>query len=659
MPYAEPGPDGAPSTPPLRWPAPGLEPLHAAAWSHIPPLAIGAAVLALTLLGSIVVPRPFWSASPFSSAWWIPLVAAVLGLGLFVRGLAGLAALLRDAARATALGYPAGIIAWTTTDYGRDAGFLLQGARQYAELPTPVRRRLLNLRVAGATAYCAAGIWVPAAIAAGVAAAARGVLPDATALLAFVLGPAAVLLLTGVGCRAVEGAATSTASRDWWRRGSAERALRSEAAAWQAGYRELSEATSQTSVGAAGRRIAGTRALAWSMAGLAVLLPIPLVTVSLASATGPALAHVMAPRHHVIAMRTARAAVLQPFVLPADSGITAQQAGEALQALAWVGRHPDRALPLERRPVRHYADAWEGGMERPASLEPFETVAPLLIGRSRRIAAEERRYLEQTAQHAAHAELRTLARAQTIDVAGTRWVDDLPSQATLYDLPMPRAAAIREAALHHIALAVLQASDGDIVQAETTLREVISAGLLLTRDGLLLTDMFVGGAIADAGATALTALYDVVGRRREADGIRLARTGLEAMGAASRAIHNGGGRRTGPGELMATLQNETLPRSVRWESFVQLQAVAGCINPHTAVFGPDRSYTNWVEDSRAALVSRDSEEALFAAALNGIGAGARDSRRADLVRGMAALTLGRSTDANSCASVLGSIASVY
>jgi hypothetical protein len=87
---------------PLRWPPPGLESLHGAAWRAVTPLAAGALVLTAPLLWAVARRTPFWSTGPWGSTWWIILALTVLGVMLAIGGVARVVELLRDSVRSTA-----------------------------------------------------------------------------------------------------------------------------------------------------------------------------------------------------------------------------------------------------------------------------------------------------------------------------------------------------------------------------------------------------------------------------------------------------------------------------------------------------------------------------------------------------------------------------
>ncbi|CAN5628519.1 hypothetical protein BH23GEM9_BH23GEM9_05270 [soil metagenome] len=651
------GPGATPS--PLRWPAPGLEPIHGAAWPPITLLAVGGAMLSLPLLGAIATPSPFWSTGPFGTSWWVPLVASVLGLSMVIRAMDRTARALLAAARAARQGYGWDLIAYTATDLTRDAGFLLQGLREYSTLGERERRWMLNARVVATFSYLAALLWVPLALSFGVLLAGRGVITARDGLLSMVLIPAAALLLIGIGCRLLDGLSTGRARKLWLREAGAGAAIDAEAAAWRTQFDERHATTSRRlgRPAMSGRQVmsAPLRGLGWAVVLAAVLLPLPLVTVAMASAVGPALAHITVPGFGATATRLARAAVLEPYSLDTDATITPARAGQALHALTFVGSDREPSQPVERAPDLRYAEPWSRGIAAPASLPPTDRFGTELFPRVGSLTAEELHYLEQLSSHPALAELKLLARAEAADIAGARWVAEHAKNVAMHELPLPRTRPLIEAANSHIAGAVLHTARGENDAAEERLREVISMGLLLTREGPTLLDVLVGNKIAETGGHALLGFFEATGQHRHAEAIRLARAGVDALDEASKAMR-GARWEYEPHDLMASVENELLPRGMRWERLMNVQLVAGCLNAHNAVFGLGSEYRDWLGRARASLVRFPSEEALFAASTNGLG-GELLTRRGDVVQRLVGVTL-RGGGNGSCATVMGAMVSL-
>ena len=86
---------------------------------------------------------------------------ALAGLLILLTGLERLTRLLFDGSKAVQRGHDWATIAFVVSDARHDAGFLLQGARQYSTLEERDRRMLLAARVVAGCGYAAALIWMP------------------------------------------------------------------------------------------------------------------------------------------------------------------------------------------------------------------------------------------------------------------------------------------------------------------------------------------------------------------------------------------------------------------------------------------------------------------------------------------------------------------
>ena len=166
----------------VSWPPPGLEASQGKLWPPIALIAIGDFTLVLPLLWSVATEHELWSFGPFGTSWWIPLLTTTVGLLVLLNGLTRLAGLLRLAAKAGKQGHGWLMVVQVASDFPRDTGFLLQGARLFAEMPPAKRSLMLVTRVVGAAAYVFAALWVPFGFAVSIMLGARGL-----------LGPAGVL----------------------------------------------------------------------------------------------------------------------------------------------------------------------------------------------------------------------------------------------------------------------------------------------------------------------------------------------------------------------------------------------------------------------------------------------------------------------------------
>src|SRR5690606_13187407 len=148
---------------------------------------------------------------------------------------------------------------------------------------------------------------------------------------------------------------------------------------------------------------------------------------------------------------------------------------------------------------------------KPLTMPNLEAFGTQLLPRATSLTAEETAYLERVVHYPALRDLSRVARAREADLTAARW--NIASLAGMsgFDLPVPRFGGLRDATQFHTAKAILELANGDVAAADTTLREVISVGLLVMREGTTMIDVMVGTAIARNGAAALESLYRATG----------------------------------------------------------------------------------------------------------------------------------------------------
>jgi hypothetical protein len=635
---------GSADSTPLRWPPPGLESFQGVAWRAVALLAAGTCTMMVPMLPGVAGAQSFWSTGLFGASWWIPVATALIGLLILLAGMERLTRLLLDGAKAVQRGHDWLTVAYVLSDARHDAGFLLQGARQYATFQERDRRMLLAARVVAVIGYAASMIWVPLAFSLGVVLAGRGILGGGGALNALVLIPAALLLLAALLAHVFEARTTHGLARAWRREMTSETRLLDEVSDWRA-----DRATRLIHLTPATHRTLPARAVAIGFILVALLLPLPIVTIALASAIGPALGQLAVPRVESSAARVAKAAMLEPYAVAASGTMTAQEAGAALHALAFTGTRATLS-PSEREPVKRY-DPWPRE-SKPVTMPNLEAFGTQLIPRATTLTAEETAYLERVVQYPALADLSAVARARTADIAGARWNIERLAGMSLIDLPATRFNGLRDATQFHTAKAVLELSRGDVEAAETTLREVIAIGLLLMREGTSHIDVLVGSSIAANGGAALQSLYRTTNRHEEADAMLRPQEGIDRMETLTRALRSDGTVDALLRRSVVMTANETLPRGMRWEALLAIQLGAGCLNPHSVVFGHGRQYEEWVETTRAALVRYPSEQALFDVVLRGPMLPDDLHHRATVLQRLFGVTLGRSETTRTCAALM-------
>ena len=639
-----------PAAPPLSWPPPGLEPIHGRLWRIIGTLATGGIIMVAPLLWALAVEHPFWSLGPMEGNWQIGTGLALFGLAVLLLGFAALVRLLRAAAHAADVGYGAATIWETAADSNRDTGFLIQGRRHFSHFDAAGRAALVRDRLRAAFLMLAAALWLPASFAVGVLLAARGWV-SAPGIWLLTLGPAAVLAVIGGVIEISQSVRVSAAQNAWLAESGGEQRVLDEVRGWQA---RLSAAGDQVAMGSGTpARARQLRLGAVAMVALFLLVLVPTATIALTSGVGPALASTAVPTFLSVQETAGAAEVLRVYRLESDPALSPLAAGEALQNLVFVGP-AQRPEPMERAPRARYEQPWFVDAE--TFPDPFsETAARDLIARTfSSFTPEERASLQQAAAHPAHAELAQLGRAPLADVVSGRWSLPFPDGSSLFDLPWPRFAGIRTAGLAHVARAAVEMSQGRTADAEQTARELISAGFLLIDEGPTLIDNMMGVSWVNMGGDALEELYRKTGREAEADRLKSARESAALSASMARVGNGEQDIHTLLRGIPALVERDDAMRGLRWEYLATFNMLAPCINLQKMVFGPDKTYVDWMDRAQKGLVRVPGEGALFELARSGA-SGVGDGPTTGALPRLLSLTLGTQTQPGSCARLVSAL----
>ncbi|HEX7119484.1 MAG TPA: hypothetical protein VF212_11890 [Longimicrobiales bacterium] len=198
-------------------------------------------------------------------------------------------------------------------------------------------------------------------------------------------------------------------------------------------------------------------------------------------------------------------------------------------------------------------------------------------------------------------------------------------------------AAWRAAAEAMVARALLALDAGRVADAETTLREVVSVGVLLADASPFIIDALAGAGVAGLGLTTLRALYAATGRPAEAERIASLSDAVQraasVAGGGVRAAFAGAGGRAGaaPG---AVALDEDAPRALRWAMASAHVGITECGSLRHRLFGESQAYRAWKEKARATLVRSPGEAGLFEVMVE---TPVRFGRRRDGAGGIAAL----------------------
>ncbi|MFV2006418.1 MAG: hypothetical protein ACC667_03185 [Longimicrobiales bacterium] len=569
----------------------------------------------LPLIWSLAASQEFWSLGPLGENWQLGLAITLVGLAVLFVAFFLLFSLMRAAGRAADLGYGFLTIAEVTTDLSRDTGFLLQGKRHYSRFRRDQRGTLVMARLTGAILLLVSSLWLAVGFAVAVALAARGVIGPRDVWF-FTVGPSVVFFVIGGGLYVAQAIRIRMARLSWLSDdGVGGWSVREEATRWS---ERLDDARSMIALDAGARsqgRLFRNAALLTVL--LFVIMAVPILTISITGAVGPILAEIAIPQFLSVQEMAGAIEPLRRYRLEADPSISPVQAGLALNNLAFVGLVPD-GEQFELAPTRTYPEHW---FPNPGSFPDIfqEDVArDLMVRTDGGFDTDELAALRQAATHPAQGELEILARAGEADLVSTRWQVPFPDTLSMFTMPLPRFTEIRYAALANVSRAAVEVIDGNPVQAEQILYQLISAGFLLVDHGPTLIDNLMGVVIVGLGGDALEGLYEVLGRTEDLSTLKWARESAAAAAHASRLGVNEDDIHTVLKSIPSIVEDEAALRGLRWEYLATFNMLAPCINLHKMVFGPDETYDDWLLRTEAALVRFPGEAPLFELASSGV-----------------------------------------
>lgn len=638
------------SSPPLSWPPPGLERLQGGLWQVIGLSWTGSLILVLPLLWALAVEQPFYSLGPFEDNWELGMAIAALGALLIVVAFAHLWLLTRSAGRAADMGYGTKTIMEVACDLGRDTGFLIQGKRHFGALDEERQIALVNARLRGAVLLLAAAVWLAVGFGVAILLAARGfVTPSGIWLMT--VAPTALMAAAGALSIISQNTTVRGLQTEWNAQEGVNR-IRSESEAWN---ERLDQAGSAVVLGPGSRQEGGRFRVGSTIVLVLFVLGFgPAVTIAVTTSIGPMLAEIAVPSFLAVQEMAGGAEVLRRFAVEKDPSVSPQEAGTALQNLAFVGFNGP-AEPMEQTPGTLYETGW---FPTPDFPDPFsESVASDLMSRPlSEFSVEEQAALLQAFSHPAHADFHLLARAEMADVVSGRWTLPFPDSMTFQELPWPRFQAFRTAGLAQVAKATVELSRGQSGNAEHTLRELISTGFLLIDQGPTLLDNLIGVELTRMGADGLEGYYRRIGEGDRAESLQWAREGALAASRKARAGLTPGDARALLQGVPDLVENGEALRGLRWEYFATFNMLAPCINLQKMVFGPDATYNEWRRRVERAIVRVPGEQELFDLAESGVlGSGGQELH--GFLPRFLSLVLGREGAPGSCASLIASLQS--
>lgn len=592
----------------VRWPPPGLERLQGDLVRVAVRAALGGGILVVPLLFVLGRNLAFATLGPFADAWWVTVVMAILGLTVAADALVRTMTLMRRVSKALQQGYDFETIKLVVTDADRDMGFLITGSRYFSEVDGKEREAIASLRVFSVTMYAVAGIWLPNALAICILLGAHGWITPSGLWMVTAL-PAAALYVFAAVAGTVASSRVRRARRSWYQQPWAADLASEEAKAWREGAPPREALRRGNLDDASIGRVLRRGAVA--IGALAAVVAVPILTLVPTAAVGPVLTELAVPGFDNVGARSARAEALRSYRAPVEGSVTPAEAGRLLHDLSYVGtdQEPPRG---EAEPSRRIVEPWlpQIDEDNPTGVHPVDWPDSLFAIVARGLTDEQRDFLEQIAAHPARDDLSRLARAGAIDVASGRYVDPLPRDLTLVNMPIPRFTEFRDAVYSHVGAAAAALAAGRPERAEELVSEVVSLGFLLGDDGPTLIDNLTGYSLVEEGASSLAGLYAATGQSEEA--ARLSALRAAADGAVSRArFQYPSGAEAWLRSLPAMVADSSVARGLRWELFIGITTLTPCINLQRLVFGPDEEYWEFVNGAYDDLVEWPSEDALF------------------------------------------------
>jgi len=599
----------------LEWPPPGLESLTGRARRVARVLWLGDAVLLAALL-PFVLAGPRMPSVADSTGVILLLLTGVVAIAILAIGAIKVVRTARRAVAAARNGYSWLTIAEALADDAGDSGLLITGARQYAALTVEQRAALRRGRCVRAAALTMGAIVLLPALHLTFA---IGSLIDADfrLTLAAAIPSLLCLLVAGRAARRERTLVQPTVADK--SAGAAPQELQ-PAPGWT---EALADAATGQDVGATAepQSRSGVVLAAVSTVFVAVGL-FALVPILAVAGVGGVLMELAMPKFANTNEKIRMSTLAQPLALPADSSITASDAGTTFYAMQGPRREGGiRMLPLPPRPPR----PWDGAPLPPGNFgtaKPDSWAGPASTKILERVRSgftpDEMRYLQMVATAPAWADWDRIARAPNIDVLGTSVVIPMADGISAEQIPIPRFASTKELAYASASRAAYHLARNQRDSAEHALRTTISVGLVLSEHAITLIERLIGVVIVGIGRDAIIQLYDVTGNpagKRLQAAVDSALRAREAREDAS--IDNLDaplGRMTAPQarrRALAIAANPRVHRALRFE-MLHVLGLSACTNLRELVFGPDEVVREVFAQARRELVRFPSDSMFLA-----------------------------------------------
>ncbi|GAB1344200.1 hypothetical protein [Gemmatimonas sp.] len=339
-------------------------------------------------------------------------------------------------------------------------------------------------------------------------------------------------------------------------------------------------------------------------AATAALLALPMATLQWKSAS----LHDFSIENAV--QRVAEVDQVRQLRVPANPSVSPVEAGAALQALLPV-RSTDNFPAKATVPI-----AWPSAKLTPTMFSELRTPlwwgpnASTLITRvATHVSAEELAFLETMANLPVWALLDRAALAAHADVLGGRFELPLAANANLVGMPVPRFGDVRTLAHASVVRAAYYVARKDYVRAEAVLRNAASVALLLVDDAPFIIDALMGRAMLGIVTEGLGQLYTITGNTAGATTLRGFREQIKrrsARGGAGDGQVLASSLQGTRQQLLASIANPALPRSVRFEHLQMLQW-STCGSPLEALTGSSPDVDAAFDEAQRTLVRTEAE----------------------------------------------------
>jgi hypothetical protein len=594
----------------LEWPPPGLAPLHGGLVKAGNRFTVAAVLLALALWAGAGTTSPAAQTSLAGVLLFLLGLGALVGMGAV---LPRLTRLTRHAWRAVRSGYDWYTVLEVLSDTRGDTGRLVAGQREYATIPDARRVGLRVRRVLRAVLVPAAGLLVPVAL---VSMAALG-----RPLWILVFGVPGLVLATGIVLERREFDQFRRARRALARDRSSRQPVGDLVRPWYAVFDRVEGTRTARRI----RGHPGVAILGIGSAILALMLAALFVPVFLVAALGPGRWSGWATTLQDAPSRMASTVVVRPFALPADSAISARQAGTALWALEGApvtGWAPEQPVPeVVRQPWPPLAAGFGATCRVPDGREQASCTVPgsawaegpnpdsVILQASRGLSLGEREYLALVASSPNWDLVRTVARAPSVDYLGSRYVMPFPDTVETFSMPIKRISSTKGLAFANASRVAFHVSRGDWREAERAAREIISVGFRLIDEGEQAIDAYLGVVIVAIGRSQLLQVFTLTGDPR-LDGLQgrvesAVAMERQAREAARRISPSGGSIREA---VYASVLDKQAARGLRLELLMALM-LAPCTNARELLFGPGPDAVQAFDIASRTMVRHPSDEA--------------------------------------------------